>query len=100
MEIDTLLNKPLWQMTGEEFMFLAKNIAPDGAKQSPPNSGESEKRYVYGLAGIMEIFHCSISTASRIKSSGVIDKAIKQKGRTIVTDVELALKLFGNKTAK
>ena len=36
----------------------------------------------------------SESTAKRIKKSGVISKAISQKGRVIVTDVELARTLY------
>lgn len=53
----------------------------------------SEKRYVYGIAGICEIFRCSKATAIRIKKSGVLDKAITQVGRKIVIDAELALQL-------
>ena len=52
------------------------------------------KRYVYGLSGLMELLGCSISTAERIKQSGVIDEAISQTGDIIVTDAELALDLL------
>ena len=37
-------------------------------------------------------------TANRIKKSGKIDKAIKQIGRKIIVDAELALELAGHKT--
>jgi predicted site-specific integrase-resolvase len=53
-----------------------------------------EKRIVYGLKGIAEIFGCSTSTAQRIKNSGKIKKAITQVGRKIVVDADLALELF------
>lgn len=56
-----------------------------------------EKQYVYGIAGIARLFGCSIPTANRIKASGKIDKALKQIGRKIVVDAELALELAGRK---
>ena len=45
------------------------------------------------LEAIASIFDVSISTAKRIKASGIIDKAISQHGRVIVTDVDKALEL-------
>lgn len=52
-------------------------------------------RLVYGIKGIAEIFGVSERQARYIKSSGVISRAIRQQGRTIVTDADLALELFG-----
>ena len=49
---------------------------------------------VTGLEGIASIFGVPISTAKRIKASGIIDKAIGQHGRVIVTDVDKALELY------
>lgn len=56
-----------------------------------------EKRYVYGMKGIAQIFGCSIPTANRIKASGKISGAIRQIGRKIVVDADLALELAGRK---
>lgn len=53
-----------------------------------------EKRLVYGIAGIAQLFNCSMTTANRIKASGKIDKAISQCGRMIVIDADLALELM------
>lgn len=97
MELQVLLSKPVWQMTGEELLFLSRQTAntdshPDSVKEIP-----AEKRYVYGIAGLCEIFGCSKPTAIRIKKSGRIDKAITQVGRKIVIDVELALQLASSK---
>lgn len=97
MELQGLLSKPVWQMTGEELLFLSRQTAhtdshPDSVKEIP-----TEKRYVYGIAGLCEIFGCSKPTAIRIKKSGRIDKAITQVGRKIVIDVELALQLASSK---
>lgn len=54
-------------------------------------------RLVYGIKGIAQIFGVSERQARYIKSSGVINKAIRQQGRTIITDADMALKLFGKK---
>lgn len=52
------------------------------------------RRYVYGIQGIADLFHCSRPTAQRIKSSGAIDGAISQYNRTIIVDAELAVSLL------
>lgn len=58
---------------------------------------KTEKKYVYGIAGIARLFNCSPVTANRIKQSGKIDKAVTQVGRKIIVDAELALELAGKK---
>ena len=98
MEIQTLLSKPVWQMTGEELLFLSRQTADTESHTASIKETIPEKRYVYGIAGICEIFGCSKPTAIRIKKSGRIDKAITQVGRKIVIDVELALQLASAKT--
>ena len=80
-----LLSKQIGQMTGFEFMELMS------CKQ---------KQYVYGIEGIASLFNCSIPTANRIKGSGKINKAIKQIGRKIIVDAELALELASEKKRK
>lgn len=86
-------------MTGAEFILLSKtayqNNEPDATDNHTPPA--VEKKYVYGIDGIAQIFGCSRPTASRIKKSGRINAAIRQIGRKIVVDVELALSLAGQK---
>ncbi|MCQ2147518.1 MAG: DUF3853 family protein [Bacteroidales bacterium] len=53
-----------------------------------------EKKYVHGIQGLQDLFHCSKPTALRIKRSGKIDAAIAQFERTIVIDSELAVQLL------
>ena len=53
-----------------------------------------EKRLVYGISGIAQIFNCSMTTANRIKASGKINRAISQCGRMITVDADLALELM------
>ncbi len=57
------------------------------------------RRYVYGLQGIQELFGCSHATAQRYKDT-ILKDAIIQNGRKIVIDVEMAMKLFNERTEK
>ena len=100
MTINELLVKPVWQMTGEELLFLAQhgNMSTSG-ETAKASSSKEERRYVYGLAGIARLFGCSLPTANRIKQSGKINRAITQVvGRKIIVDAELTLELAGKKT--
>ena len=95
--IQELLSKPVWQMTGEEFIMLSRHASVQTEAQPQPVTDTSRK-YVYGIPGIAKLFGCSLPTANRIKKSGRIDKAITQIGRKIIVDAELALELAGKKT--
>lgn len=97
MDIKILKQKPLWQMTGEEFLFLQQNSC-QAEMQQPAVAIDTSKKYVYGLLGIAKLFGCSMPTANRIKKSGKIDKAITQIGRKIIVDAGLAIELAGRKT--
>lgn len=73
---------PIWQLTVQEFVDVSKNL-------------NSEKKYEYGLKGLAKILGCSVSKASEVKSSGILNKAIIQNGNIIIIDKEKALELFG-----
>ncbi len=73
---------PIWKLTVEEFLEIAKVL-------------NAEKKYEYGLKGIAKILGCSLSKASEIKSSGILDEAIIQNGNIIIVDKDKALLLFG-----
>ena len=99
MTINELLDKPVWEMTGEELLFLAQHgIMSTSGETTMSSSSQKERRYVYGLAGIARLFGCSLPTANRIKQSGKINRAITQVGRKIIVDADLALELAGRKT--
>ena len=66
------------------------------AEHQPP-SDDDAPRYVYGIPGIMQLYHCSRATAHRIKKSGRIDHAITQVGGKMVVDVKLALHTLPSK---
>jgi hypothetical protein len=61
---------------------------------------KDDKRYVYQLSGLANLFGCSKTTASRIKQSGKIDEAISQIGNLIVIDADKALELAGKVNGK
>lgn len=80
-------------MTASEFA----EVLCDVMQRMSSNKGEEfkpSKRLVYGIAGIAQLFNCSMTTANRIKASGKIDKAISQTGRMIAVDADLALQLM------
>lgn len=82
-------------MSGIEFIQLIKVANDNNVVEDHEND---EDKYVYGIAGIAELFHCSLPTANRIKKSGRIKKAITQIGRKIVVDKKMALELASQPT--
>lgn len=97
MNLEALKQKPVWQMTGEELLFLQNSTTHHQPEKNEAFAAET-KKYVYGISGIARLFGCSIPTANRIKQSGKIDKAVTQIGRKIIVDADLALELAGRKT--
>ncbi|GHT09034.1 hypothetical protein FACS189426_06210 [Bacteroidia bacterium] len=85
-------DKPVWQMTKGELLELFGVIPTKTIDNTP-----KEKRLMYGISGIAQLFNCSMTTANRIKKSGKIDKAISQCGRMITIDADLALELIKSK---
>ena len=63
-------------------------------EDSTQSSSSNKKTYLYGINGLASILGCSRPTAQRIKSTGKLDAAISQTGRTIVVDVDKALELI------
>lgn len=86
------LNKRIIDLTtGELLDLIAEGITP----KVVIDTTQENKRYVYGLAGIAELFNCSKTTANRIKQSGKIDGAIRQIGNLIIVDADKAITLAG-----
>lgn len=84
--------KRVIDMTAGEFAEVLYSVM-----QRLSNNEEEKvtnKRLVYGIAGIAQLFNCSMTTANRIKASGKIDQAISQTGRMITIDADLALQLM------
>lgn len=55
---------------------------------------DSQEHLVYGLKGIADFLHQSITTAWRLKKSGKFNAAISQRGRCIITDTDKLLELM------
>ena len=93
LRLAELLKTPICKMDGEELAFLITSITSGAQNQLPINQPKTEEHIVYGIAGIAQIFGCSIPTASRIKKSGIINDAVTQVGRKIVVNADKALEL-------
>lgn len=72
-----------------ETAFRAERAARGDPTEKTPS-------YVYGIKGIMELFGCSRSTATKYKS-GLLKEAVSQQGRKITIDVRKAREIFKNK---
>ena len=93
LKLAELLKTPICKMDGEELAFLISSITSNQQAQALLTQKPQEEHNVYGIAGIAQIFGCSIPTASRIKKSGIINDAITQVGRKIVVNADKALEL-------
>lgn len=91
---ERLLAKPLFQATLEDLSIILDDLFTRHGNISPEKLEKPSKKYIYGLAGIQQLLSCSLSTAYRIKKSGVINSAISQVGRIMVIDAELAIDLL------
>ncbi len=89
----SLLAKPIWQMTGEEFLQLNeqckdRNISTDS---------ETKVQYAYGIADLAQAVGCCQSTIYALKKSGVLDSAIVSRiGKRIIFDVGKARTVADN----
>ncbi len=86
--LSQLLTKPIWQMTGEEFLQLSEL-----KRNEADATGESAEhvQYAYGITELSQAIGCSQSTVYLLKKEGVLDEAIvSQVGRKIIFDVSKA----------
>ncbi len=95
---------PIWQLTVGEFIELVDKSVSASMGRMSDSVREAEHpscpKYVYGLDGLAKLLGISKSKAYNVKRSGVIDGAIRQNGRSIIADAELAVKLFGESNRK
>lgn len=82
-DVINLLTKPIWQMTGEEFLTLTKQTKDDNQSTQP--------KYAYGMLALGEALGCSLSTIYSLKRNKILDQAIVSVvGRKIAFDIEKA----------
>jgi len=84
------INRKISELTVGELLDLVRSVVA--------NETRPDQRTAFGLQGLADTFGVSLSQAKRIKASGEIDRAISQRGRTIVVDVDLARKLWSQGT--
>lgn len=89
METQINPNTRLFELTVGDLMELIGKTPTVAVDNTP-----KERRLVYGIAGIAQLFNCSMTTANRIKKGGKINRAISQCGRIITVDADLALELM------
>ena len=97
METFVLKNKPLFQSTLGDLVEVLKEelgFASESGNDEKGNTFPFGSRHYVRMKELAVALHCSISTAQRIKSSGVIDAAISQNGKVVVIDVERALDIL------
>lgn len=83
-----LLEKPLWQMTGEEFLQL-NELTRGGS--NPQQENNETKVYAHGINELASKLGCCQSTVYSLKKLGILDDAIvSQIGKRIVFDVHKA----------
>lgn len=80
--ISKLLQKPLWQMTGEEYVALhayANTINKEGRAEA------SKVTRIKGVQAVAEYCDCSVSQIAKLLREGVLDSAILSRiGKSIV----------------
>lgn len=87
-------NKRIVDATLADLKSLVHDLLLEQSLASVKGMNTTSKHYVYGLQGLAQILSCSISTANRIKQSGVLDPAISQVNRLLVVDADHALDLL------
>jgi len=94
-----LTSKTVGEMTLSELAnFLGQSVPIQNPQTPPMAKPTSSPKYVYGLKGLAELLGCCKQTAFNIKRSGKIDPAIRQVGKLLIIDADLALELASNKT--
>ena len=106
IDVQDLLEKPIWQMTGKEFLALSNAAAKQAIQEIPKVQPETaddyqkestityeEGKYVFGLRGICQLFGVGHSTAHYYKTT-FLKPAIIQRGQKLLIDRNRALQLF------
>lgn len=79
-----LLAKPIWQMTGEEFLQL-NELTKNEPSEVPTRS------FAHGIGELARMIGCCQSTVYSLKKQGVLESAVVSNiGRRIIFDVERA----------
>jgi hypothetical protein len=101
MTMDIDLKKRFIDATMDDFVTVLEWFTKADVRPAKIlDTTKSDRNFVYGLAGLANLFGCSKTTANRIKQSGKIDKAITQIGNLIIVDADKAIELAGTINGK
>lgn len=102
INVESLLDLPVWQMTGRQFCALAQYV---NASNGAGNSSTRSRTFANGVQALADELGCSPSTVYALMRAvraednsaaggGILKEAIVSRiGRRIVFDVELAREL-------
>lgn len=90
-----ILNKFLFQARISALIEGIRMGIQGNGKASEEQLSPSKKHYIYRLVRLSKLLQCSVTTAQRIKSSGILNEAIlqPQNHRIMIMDADLALEL-------
>lgn len=90
INLESLLEKPLWQLTAKEFFDLVQ-YAYSRAEGAPVTN---DIKRISGVRALSEYIGCCESTIYMLRRNGVLDGAVLSKiGKKIVFDGEKAREL-------
>lgn len=88
---DDILSRPAYTLTAGELIDLLADRLQLEPKQT---QAVSDKRFAHSLGELAVILGCSVTTVNVKKRKGVFGDAIKQRGRLLQIDVDLAKERF------
>ena len=84
---------PIAMLTVGQLRSVLESSLKERTEKPVETDTSVPKRYVHGVCGIKQLFNCSYPTAHKLKET-ILKPVVKQQGRVIVVDVDLAMKLF------
>lgn len=88
-----LLDKPLFQMTGGEFIQLMKQSQPEPETEK---QDFTNNEFVAGISGLARFLGCGRTKASEYRASRILDEATHQLGNKIFFHKEKVMKIMRN----
>ena len=86
--------KFLMQATLGDIKQMISDAVREAALTAIAENEENRRNFVYGLKGLALLLGCSISTAERLRQSGILDQAIIAHKGLLVIDADMALDLL------
>lgn len=94
--MDNIVNRTAnvsYTITADDLNKVIELAVEKALKASKEVERKELPKYVHGLQGIADLFDVSKVTAQKYKNTWLAG-AVKQNGKTLLTDTEMALKLF------